>query len=532
MNLRALRTLATAGALVALTVGMLPAKAATPADVLVVAQSIDDAVSFDPAEGYELTPFHTFNNVYQRLVQTNPTDGSKLEGGLAESWEQAADGKSITFKLKDGAKFASGNPVRPEDVVYSFVRATKLGKTPVFILQELGWKPENIESLVSKVDDSHVKVGWAADIGSNFALAILTAPIASVVDEKEVASHATGDDFGNAWLKTNSAGSGQFSIKAYQPHEALVLAANPTSPAGAPKVKSVIFKNVADASARRLLIEQGDADIARDLGADQIASLAGKPGIVVEATPSAQQDYVIINSANKDVPALGNPAFWEASRYLVDYDGIANKLLKGQYIVHQTFLPEGFPGAISENPFTLDPAKAKAILEKAGLKDVKFKLTVSNQPPFTDIAQSLQASFAQGGVTLEIEPVVASELYGKLRARNYEAAALYWFPDYFDANSNAAAFAYGRGDEGPHTVAWRAGWNIPEISDQTHAAVVEQDPAKRAALYGEIQREVQKSSPLVFILQAKDQIVLRDNVKGYVQGINADQVFFGQVEKH
>lgn len=509
----------------------LPATAATPPDVLVVAQSIDDAVSFDPAEGYELTTVQTFNNVYQRLVQTNPIDGAKLEGALAESWEPAADGKSITFKLKEGAKFASGNPVRPEDVVFSFVRAIKLGKTPVFILQELGWKPENIDGLVTKVDDSHVKVGWAADIGSAFALAILTAPIASIVDGKEVSAHVAADDFGNAWLKNNSAGSGQFKIRTYTAHEALVLDANPDSPAGAPKVKSVILRNVADAGARRLLIEQGDADIARDLGADQIASLQGKPGLVIKETPSAQQDYIILNSANKDVPALGNPAFWEAARYLVDYDGIANKLLKGQFIVHQTFLPEGFPGAISENPFTLDPAKAKDILDKAGLKDVKFKLTVTNQPPFTDIAQSLQASFAQGGVTLEIVPVVASELYGNLRARTYEAAALYWFPDYFDANSNAAAFAFGTGDDGPHTVAWRAGWNTPEISAKTHAAIVEQDPAKRAALYAEIQRDVQKSSPLIFVLQAKDQVVLRDNVKNYVQGINADQVYFGQVEK-
>ena len=529
MSLRTLRAGAFAGALVGLLA--LPATAATPPDVLVVAQSIDDAVSFDPAEGYELTTVQTFNNVYQRLVQTNATDGTKLEGGLAESWEPAADGKSITFKLKDGAKFATGNPVRPEDVVYSFVRATKLAKTPVFIVQELGWKPDNIDGLVTKVDDSHVKVGWAADIGSAFALAILTAPIASIVDAKEVGAHVAADDFGNAWLKTNSAGSGPFAIKTYTAHEALVLAANPTSPAGAPKLKTVILKNVADAAARRLLVEQGDADIARDLGADQIASLKGKPGIVITAVASAQQDYIILNSANKDNAALGNPAFWEAARYLVDYDGIANQLLKGQFFVHQSFLPEGFPGAISDNPFKLDPAKAKDILAKAGLKDVKFTLTVSNQPPFTDIAQSLQSSFAQGGVTINIEPVVASELYGKLRSRTYEAAALYWFPDYFDANSNAAAFALGRGDDGPHTVAWRAGWNIPELSDKTHAAVVEQDPAKRAALYGELQRAVEKSSPLVFILQSKDQVVLRDNVKNYVQGINADQVYFDKVEK-
>src|SRR5258707_940601 len=117
MTLRILRAGAAAFALIGLVALGQPGIAATPPGVLVVAQSIDDAVSFDPAEGYELTTVQTFNNVYHRLVQTNATDGTKLEGALAASWESAADGKSITFKLRDGGKFASGNPIRPEDVV-------------------------------------------------------------------------------------------------------------------------------------------------------------------------------------------------------------------------------------------------------------------------------------------------------------------------------------------------------------------------------------------------------------------------------
>jgi peptide/nickel transport system substrate-binding protein len=44
-----------------------------------------------------------------------------------------------------------------------------------------------------------------------------------------------------------------------------------TAPGGAPKLKSIIIKNVPDPASRRLLIQQGDADVARDLGADQIA---------------------------------------------------------------------------------------------------------------------------------------------------------------------------------------------------------------------------------------------------------------------
>lgn len=78
----------------------------------------------------------------------------------------------------------------------------------------------------------------------------------------------------------------------------------------------------------------------------------------------------------------------------MDYDGITKDLLKGQYFVHQSFLPVGLPGALDNNPFKFDPAKAKAILAKAGIKDAHFTLDVENKPPFITIAQSMQASFA------------------------------------------------------------------------------------------------------------------------------------------
>ena len=262
--------------------------AETPPDVLVVAQSIDDAVSFDPAEGFELTTVQSFNNIYQRLVQSNRDDGTKIEAGLAASWEAGSDGKSLTFALAD-AKFSSGNPVRPEDVIFSLTRAVKLNKSPAFILNELGWKADNVDAAITKVDDKHVKLTWTADVGSGFALSILTAPIASIVDEQTVSPQAKDNDFGNGWLKTNSAGSGAYTIATYTPHEALVLQANANS-SDKPTLESVIIRNVPDVGARRLLVEQGDADIARGLSADQIEALKDKSGIKVLSVPSARQD--------------------------------------------------------------------------------------------------------------------------------------------------------------------------------------------------------------------------------------------------
>lgn len=509
------------------TLFSLAAQAETPPNVLVVAQSIDDAVSFDPAEGFELTTVQSFNSLYQRLVQPGREDATKIEPALAASWEPGSDGKSLTLTLAD-AKFASGNPVRPEDVIFSFTRAVKLNKSPAFILNELGWTDKTVDSAITKVDDTHIKLTWTADVGPAFALAILTAPIASIVDEKTVAEHVANDDFGNGWLKTNSAGSGVFKIATYTPHEALVLEAN-TNAKEQPKLESVIIRNVPDAGARRLLIEQGDADIARGLGADQIDALKQKSGVKVLAVPSARSDYLLINSKANET--LGNPAFWEAARYLVDYDGIANNLLRGQSQVHQAFLPAGFPGAVTDNPFKLDVEKAKTILADAGIKTpVTVQFPVFNDQPYLSIAQSLQSTFAQAGINLEIQPGVASDIYTKAREGKYEFTLRYWLPDYFDAHSNASAFAVNK-DNSANTVARQAGWVIPEITTETLAAVKEQDAAKRAVLYKALQEKLQKSSPYVFILQGSDQVVLSDKVKNYAQGLNADQVYYDRVEK-
>jgi peptide/nickel transport system substrate-binding protein len=503
--------------------------AATPPNTLVVAQGLDDIVSLDPAEANELSSIQTVPSLYQRLVQADREDPAKVIPVLAESWQGDAANKKLTVKLRPDAKFSSGNPLRPEDVIFSYTRAVTLNKSPAFILNVLGWQPDNIAGQLKKVDDRTLELHWTADVSPAVALNILSTPIASIVDEKAVAPNAKGGDFGNEWLKMHSAGSGPFKMRVYQPHQAIVLDANPTSPGDAPKVKNIIIKNVPDPAARRLLIQQGDADIARDLGADQTSALEGKAGVKVLSIPSAEQNYMVFNVGNGANPLLKNPALWEAARYLVDYEGITKDLLKGQYFVHQSFLPVGFAGALDNNPFKFDPAKAKEILAKAGIKDAHFTLDVENKPPFITLAQSMQASFAQGGVRVDLLPAAGSQVYARVRARQHQAAIRLWIPDYFDAHSNASAFAFNDGKAS--TVAGLNGWQIPELNKQTLAAVAQADPAKRLDLYKNIQQELQRSSPYVFIDQGKTQIVVRENVKGYQQGLNADMVYYDRVSK-
>jgi peptide/nickel transport system substrate-binding protein len=507
------------------------ARAASPLGVLVVAQSLDDLVSLDPAEGFELSSIQAFTSLYQRLVQPDPENPSILRPTLASGWQADPSGRSLTFELRSDAHFATGRPVRPEDVIFSLSRAVRLNRAPVFILNELGWTAANVDRNLLKLDARHVRISWTRTAGPAFALSILTAPVASIVDQTEVMAHDAAGDAGNAWLKNHSAGSGPFKLRRYIAHEALILDANPSSPTGAPLMKTLIVKNVADAATRRLLVEVGDADIARDLGPDQIDALRGKSELRIATYPSGKIDYLLFNTANPGNPALANPALWQAARWLVDYEGIANKLLKGEYEVHQAFLANGFPGALNETPYHLDVARAKAILASGGLANgARIKLLVFNQPPYGEIAQSLQATFSKAGIQLEIVPQLAAQLYGQIRARTEEAAWLYWIPDYFDANSTAGAFARNR-EDGTQTLAWRAGWNIPQLSEQTEAALAEPDPRARIERYETIQAEVQKNSPFVIALQGRTELVMRANVKGYRQGLNADMSYYDRVSK-
>lgn len=513
-----------------LVVGALsaPAFAATPANTLIVVQGLDDLVSLDPAESNELSSIQTIPSLYQRIVQPNRDNPEINEPILVESWQANPQQKSIVFKIKPEAKFASGNPVRPEDILFSYQRAITMNKSPAFILNVLGWKADNIASQLKKISDNEFEVRWTADVSPDVVLNILSTPIASIVDEKLIAAHIKNNDFGNSWLKMHSAGSGAYKMRAYQPRQAIVLEANPLSPTGAPKTANIIIKNVPDPASRRLLIEKGDADIARDLGTDQTAALAGKAGIQIVNIPSAEQVYMAFNTASGN-SVLNQPAFWQAARYLVDYKGITEDLMRGQYFIHQSFLPVGLPGALEDNPFTFDPEKAKAILAQAGITNARFTLDVENKVPYITVAQSIQASFAQAGVQVDLLPAAGSQVYTRVRAKQHQAAIRFWIPDYFDAHSNASAFAYNDGQS--NTVAWLNGWQIPELSKQTLAALNEADKTKRQNLYTEMQKELQRSSPYVFIDQGKNQIVLRDNVKGYAQGLNADMVYYDKVTK-
>ncbi len=80
----------------------------------------EDGTTFDPIKTAQNIDFWVFSNVYDVLVRVDKS-GTKLEPGLAESWEVSPDGTVYTFKMRD-AKFEDGSPITAKDAAFSLTR--------------------------------------------------------------------------------------------------------------------------------------------------------------------------------------------------------------------------------------------------------------------------------------------------------------------------------------------------------------------------------------------------------------------------
>src|SRR5215471_2962277 len=128
------------------------AQAATPTQTLVMAMDFADLITFDPGESYEISGQEFGANIYDRLVRYEAEDLDKLVGGVAESWSISSDSKTYTFKLRPNLKFANGDPVTADDMVWSLQRVVLLDKTPAFLFTQLGWSKDNVKTLVQATD--------------------------------------------------------------------------------------------------------------------------------------------------------------------------------------------------------------------------------------------------------------------------------------------------------------------------------------------------------------------------------------------
>jgi len=498
-----------AAVLVILGLGLAPgADAAERKDVLVIGMATSDLISLDPAKAFEFSGVGIDVQIYDRLLDFPAGKFDKPELSLAESYEVSPDGKTWTFKLREGVKFHSGNPLTAEDVVYSFQRVVTLKDQPSFILTQFGITSDSVKA----VDKYTVQITLDNKYAGGIFFACLSAGVASIVDSQVVKQHIQktdkypDGDMGLTWLTRNSAGSGPFILRQWAKGDRVVLDAFPDHFKYPPKVKRVVIKEIVEATSRRLQVEKGDTDIAWNMFPDQIKELKKNPDLRVESIPATAIYYMGMNVTKGP---LKDNRVRTAIRHAINYDGIINDIMGGAAKPINTFIPEGYAGYENTVYYREDLEKARQLMAEAGYKDgFEISMNHGDATPYPEIAQALQNALARIGIKVKLIKLISAQLWPVYRAQQHELILARWGPDYVDPHTNAQPFA----DYKAKQLCWRNMYYNDETSQLIQQAGQEMDNDKRIALYQKANKIIQTEGPYAMIYQSMYEHVVRNNI--------------------
>jgi len=480
---------------------------ATRPDTLVIAMDISDAVSMDPAVAYEFTSVMVVNQLYDKLVDFEPPDLTRVKPKVAESWSYSPDGTLWTFKIRQGIKFANGDPLTAKDVEYSLRRVLILSKTAAWLLQQFIAKPEDIVA----TDNYTLTIKLKEKVAPDLFLSVLAFTTSAVVNPREAEAHASGNDMGSGWLTDHSAGSGPYILEKWDRNSEIVLRANPNYWRGPPSIKTIIIKHVPEPATQMLLLQKGDVDIAFGLTIDQIQQLKNVKGIRILEFPVLQLAYIGMNVNNT---YLSNEKVRTAIKYAIDYDGIIRDILKGGAMKVQTIIPYPLLGFNPATPYYRDVNKAKQLLAEAGYPngfDIELAYPAGAHPQ-EEIAQKIQRDLAEVGIRVTLRPMAAAEMYQKYRQQSLQLVLAGWGSDYPDPDNNAKAF----GDYRIKQLAWRNMWYDDKVADLVEKAYRELDRSTREALYKQITDYILEHGPYAVLYQVVQYVAMRTWVENFV----------------
>ncbi|TNM63739.1 ABC transporter substrate-binding protein [Aliirhizobium smilacinae] len=512
-------SIATAIVVMASALGANLAQAETPVNQLVVGFSMANILTLDPAGSSSKERVQVLTNIYEGLVGNDPADRTQVIPLLAERWEVSSDRKSIRFHLRPDLKFASGNPVSAEDVVWSLTRVLKLNLAQATNLRLRGYASDNAAESFKVVDEKTIDIAILQPIDPQIVLLTLAMPgTGSVLDKKEVLSHEKNGDMGAGWLTTNSAGTAAFTVQSMRPNEMVVLTRNDNYWGAAPAMRRVLMRHIPEPQSQRLLIEKGDLDIGYSLGAADLEALKADKGIKVTTSIGNGIYYLAMSQKNKD---LTNPKLREAILKLIDFDGLNRTVMAYFGTRHLSPIQAGLSKTPYDPELKMDVEGARKLLAEAGYADgIDLTVRTLSEPPFDNLAIVLQSLLAQGGIRLKILTGSGEQVYGPMRERNFElivgrSGGQISHPD---GDMRSLIYNPDNRDEAKLTglVGWRTSFKDDTLNSKIDAALAETDPAKQAKLYYEIEKLYAEGIPAIQPLsQVTDSVALRADIEGF-----------------
>jgi peptide/nickel transport system substrate-binding protein len=436
------------------------------------------------------------------------------------------------FNLNPKIRFGDGTTLAPEDVAFSLLRLKYL-EGPV------AWFADNVASVdVTGPHQVTMKLS-TIDVG---VLYWLTSPFVSIGQASSMQAHGATDaatasttDTARTWLNNNSVGSGPFILDDWVVGSTISMHRNPYYWGTKPPFAHIVFELTADASTQLDMLERGDAHIALNLTPQLAKSAASNPNIEVVTVPSEGFPWLGMNVKNN--PALGIAKNWEAVKYAIDYQGLAQIYQNGGRPI-ASCIPQGMAHALPLSDSTVikakNVAKATAALEAAGNPNgFSFVMSYATDQYYSSVlsdvvAQAVAADLKAVGINATLNPLPAAEESTAFRAGTLEASIHVWGADYLGWTDFLPNFC-----PGGNVASNRQGWDptfsavAQQIASLTSEATQTVDASKQQSLCIQAQQLMNQNSPMAWLFEMASLIAYRKDV---IKSLNTNPVSYIEVD--
>jgi peptide/nickel transport system substrate-binding protein len=314
-------------------------------------------------------------------------DDGKYQPGLALTWDVSKDGKTITFKLRQGVTFHDGTPFNAQAVKANLDNLIP-PKTTLL---------DGITS-VDVVDDYTVKLNLPSY--NNLILYHFAINPATYMYSPE-ALKKNGED----WATTHPVGTGPFMLKDYEPNVSLTAVKNPNYwQKGLPYLDGIKISVVTDNMTQTITLKAGQASAIFNAQTNVIP--LREEGYLVQIAPGSLMG---MNFDTKNSEIFAKLKVREAMEYAVDKEAICKGPGEGLYEPMYQMVSGTSPDYNKAlKPRKYDPAQAKKLLAEAGYPNgFSFKFFILDTS-WKDGFVAIQSYLAAVGIKMEINYVNVS----------------------------------------------------------------------------------------------------------------------------
>jgi len=479
-----------------------------------------DIRSTDPGTNRDANTDGVIAHVVEGLVAFR--DDTSIGPMLADSWAVSNDGKTYTFRLRQGVKFHNGATMTADDVIWSLKRwldpatqwrcLSEFSATGIARIEKIeAPDPQTVAITLDQPSALFLPTVARPDCGQT---AIIHRDSVGA-DGKWIAPIGTGPFKLAEWKR------GQYvDVLRFDGYVSRSEPRNGYTGAKDAKVDRVRFNVIPDSSAAKAGLLSGSLDVIMSLSIPDLEELKSRPEVQLSITPALGLTGILFQT--KD-PLLKDVRIRRAIALSIDTAQIVDAVMMGTARPNNSALPLGSPfySEAQSHGYAQNIAEAKKLLLEAGYRGQPVKMITNKRYSFVfDSSVLVQAMAQTVGINIELEVMDWAAQLDRYNRGDYQSMA-FTYSARLDPSLSFEMLT------GPKATQPRKVWDNPEAQDMLRQSMMIDDPAKRQALFDDMHKRFIADVPMIVLFNGAELTALRKGIKGYAGWLYPQPRFWG-----